>query len=125
MKNKILNRTTVSSRTNWLILKNIISKIIGLEAAIWISALIFLAFINNPGHTHFILCPIKNLGFRFCPGCGLGNSISYLLHGDFYNSFLSHPLGSIALTVLIIRIIHLIKHNWSLYGKYITNNALS
>jgi Protein of unknown function (DUF2752) len=125
LKNKILDRTTAFSRTNWFIQTNNISKIIGLEAAIWISALIFLAFINNPGHTHFTFCPIKNLGFRFCPGCGLGNSISYLLHGDFYNSFLSHPLGSIALAVLIFRIIHLIKHNWSLYGKYITNDALS
>jgi len=100
-------------------------KIIGFEAAIWIGALLYLAFVHNPGETHFVICPFNNLGFDFCPGCGLGNSISMLFQGEIYNSFFSHPLGLLALTVLIIRIIQLIKNNWSIYGKHITTNAVS
>ena len=103
----------------------LLPKIIGLEAAIWIGALLYLAFVYTPGETHFTICPIKNLGFDFCPGCGLGNSISLIFQGEIYNSFLSHPLGILALTVLIIRIIQLIKNNWSNYGKHLTTNALS
>jgi len=101
-----------------------VPKIIGFEAAIWIGALLYLTFIHNPGETHFTICPIKNIGLDFCPGCGLGNSISYILHGDIFKSLLSHPLGLFALLVLILRIFHLIKNNWSSYGKYSTANAL-
>ncbi|MEJ2193504.1 MAG: DUF2752 domain-containing protein [Ignavibacteriaceae bacterium] len=97
----------------------------GIESAIWISGIFFLAFINNPAEVHFTLCPFANLGLEFCPGCGLGNSISYLFHGELSNSFYSHPLGLFALIILITRIIHLIKFNWSGNGKYITTDALS
>jgi hypothetical protein len=100
-------------------------KLIGFEAAIWLGALYYLAFMHIPGETHFTICPINNLGFDFCPGCGLGNSISLIFRGDIYNSLLSHPLGILALTVIIMRIIQLIKNNWSNYGKHLTNNALS
>jgi len=103
----------------------LLPKIIGLEAAIWIGALLYLAFVHTPGETHFTICPIKNLGFDFCPGCGLGNSIFLLFQGEIYNSFLSHPLGILAVTILIIRIIQIIKNNWSNYGKHLTTNALS
>ena len=103
----------------------LLPKIIGLEAAIWIGALLYLAFVHTPGETHFTICPIKNLSFDFCPGCGLGNSIFLIFQGEIYNSFLSHPLGVLALTVLIIRIIQLLKNNWSNYGKHLATNALS
>ena len=118
---KILRFPTYSYFNKLLLLP----RIIGLEAAIWIGALLYLAFLHTPGETHFTICPINNLGFDFCPGCGLGNSISLIFQGEIYNSFLSHPLGLLALTVLIIRIIQLIKNNWSNYGKHITTNALS
>ncbi|UCH66639.1 MAG: DUF2752 domain-containing protein [Ignavibacterium sp.] len=98
---------------------------LGLETALWIGGLLFLAFINNLADVHFTVCPIGNLGLDFCPGCGLGNSISYLFRGDVIGSFNSHPLGLFALIVLLIRIIHLLKFNRSRNGKYITTNALS
>jgi len=110
---------------NYLYKLLLLPRIIGLEAAIWIGALFYLAFGDTPAGTHFTICPINNLGFDFCPGCGLGNSISLIFQGDIYESFLSHPLGLLALTVLIIRIIQLIKNNWRNYGKHITTNALS
>ena len=98
---------------------------LGFESAVWIIGLIFLAFINNPADVHFTLCPFANLGLEFCPGCGLGNSISFLFHGELSNSFSSHPLGSITLIILLTRIIRLFKFNWSRNGKYITIDALS
>lgn len=100
-------------------------KIIGFEAAIWTVALLYLAFINDPATAHFSICPFHILGFGFCPGCGLGNSVSYILHGEILKSFSVHPLGLFALIVLITRIIHLIKINWRRYGEHIAINALS
>lgn len=81
---------------------------LNIELIFWLGALIWL-FFDNPQENHFTLCPIKNLGFSFCPGCGIGHSISFLLHGNLKQSFDSHPLGIIALIVIIQRIITLIK----------------
>lgn len=85
--------------------------IVGLEAFIWICGLFYLILINTPETAHFTICPISNLGFDFCPGCGLGNSISYLFKGNFEASFLSHPLGIFAFLIIVTRIISLIKNN--------------
>lgn len=82
----------------------------------WIVGLIFLAFIPASGSTHFTICPLNNLGFDFCPGCGLGNSITYLFMGDFNSSFQSHPLGVFALVIIILRVISIIKNNWRRYA---------
>ena len=84
-------------------------KRINIELIFWIGGLIYLAFIN-PLETHFSLCPIKNLGFSFCPGCGLGHSISYLFHGQIQESFHHHPLGIFALGVILTRIFRLIRN---------------
>ena len=97
----------------------------GFETAIWVGGLIFFAFINNPTDVHFTICPLTNLGLNICPGCGLGNSISYLFRGDLIASFHSHPFGLFALIILLTRIIYLLKFNWRSNGKYITTNALS
>jgi len=91
-------------------------KIIGFEALIWILGLTYLAFFNFTGTTHFTICPLANLGIDFCPGCGLGNSISYLFKGDFIASFHSHPLGIFALIIITFRIITIIKNNWRRYA---------
>ena len=93
-----------------------IMKLIGLEAAIWILGLVYLIFINNPQSIHFTVCPFANLGIDFCPGCGLGNSISFLFIGDFVSSFQSHPLGVFALIIIISRLISIIKNNWRRYA---------
>src|SRR6478735_5876220 len=81
------------------------------EAAIWISGLVALAFLD-PAHTsHVTICPIALLGFDFCPGCGLGRSISWLFHGSLQDSLRMHPLGIVALSVLVHRIILLTNHH--------------
>jgi hypothetical protein len=84
---------------------------VGFEELVWICGLFYLIFINSPETSHFTICPIANLGFDFCPGCGLGNSISYLFRGDLEASFNSHPFGIFAFLIVIIRIISLIKNN--------------
>jgi hypothetical protein len=92
---------------------------------IWLASLLYLIFIHTPGKIGFTLCPLNNLNLDFCPGCGLGNSISHIFQGEIYNSLIAHPLGIFALVVIIIRIIKITKQNWSHYGKHITVNALS
>ena len=86
------------------------------EAIVWTLALISLA-VYQPTHTHFTLCPIVNAGFDFCPGCGLGRSISHALHGDFVQAFRSHPLGIFAVITLVYRIVSLTLTHNKLYGK--------
>lgn len=81
------------------------------EAFIWIAGLLILFFINPYGGSHFSICPFHNLGFKYCPGCGLGHSISYLFHGDIHNSIECHILGIPAVIILIYRIIYLFKRS--------------
>lgn len=78
------------------------------EVTIWIVALILLGTMS-PENTHASLCPFKAAGLPFCPGCGIGHSISWLFHGDLVASFKAHPLGWFAVIVLIYRIVTLIR----------------
>jgi Protein of unknown function (DUF2752) len=95
-----------------------------LEAFIWIAGLAILYFVHIGENNHFTICPLKNLGFDFCPGCGLGTSIHYLLHFDFVQSFHAHPLGIFAFIVLVHRILVLLhipvlfQNKLSLLNKY-------
>lgn len=98
-----------------------IVKFLDWELIIWIGGLTALAFTNPDSTGHFTLCPFKNLGFHFCPGCGLGHSISLIFHGRFVDSFSAHPLGFLALIILFSRIIKLsfinLKRFRSNYGR--------
>ena len=85
-----------------------------LEAITWAVGLILLSFLD-PHASHFSLCPLKNLGFDFCPGCGLGKSIAYLLDGEIRKSFSTHPLGIFAFVILSLRIFQLTKNHYILY----------
>src|SRR5687768_973620 len=85
------------------------------EALVWIVALTILSFVQ-PSENHFTICPFHHLGLDFCPGCGLGKSISYLLSGDLRESFEAHPLGFFAVLILFHRILQLIKSNYQNYG---------
>lgn len=85
------------------------------ELSVWVVALILLATMNPGTDVHYSFCIFKFLGFKHCPGCGLGHSISYLFHGDIRASFSAHPLGIFALAVILFRIyklssIHIFSH---------------
>jgi hypothetical protein len=92
-----------------------IRKVFSLEAFVWTVSLFYLAFVYDPDTAHFPICPLSNLGFDFCPGCGLGKSISLIFNGDFLNSFKTHPLGLFAILIISHRLITLIKINGRKY----------
>jgi hypothetical protein len=88
-----------------------------LEALAWIVGLLALLFLDPSTESHFTICPLANLGFEFCPGCGLGRSIALLYRGEFLQSFQSHPLGLFAVIILSYRIFQLIKQHIQSHGK--------
>lgn len=81
------------------------------EALIWITGLLMLALYDPGEQDHIAICPLSLLGFEHCPGCGLGRSISLLFHGEWYQSFITHPLGFFAVIILSLRIINLLKNH--------------
>ena len=79
-----------------------------IELLFWVLALVLLAT-ANPHEHHFTLCPLANLGFDWCPGCGLGRSITALFHGNVNASFAQHWLGIPAVLLIANRIYQLAK----------------
>lgn len=77
------------------------------ELVFWISALVLL-FVMVPSTSHFTLCPLANLGLSFCPGCGIGHAVHHAMWFRFSASVAAHPLGILALIIILFRIIKLI-----------------
>ncbi len=80
------------------------------EAVVWLSGFVVLALLS-PYREHYSFCLFHNLGITFCPGCGLGRSISYLLHGDIGSSLRTHLLGIPATAILASRIMVLLSRH--------------
>ncbi len=93
-----------------IIQENQMLKKIPLELLVWTGALLFLAFTKTSGISHASLCPLDILGLDWCPGCGLGRSMRYMLQGDPLGSFNQHWFGIPALIILIYRIIQLLNN---------------
>ncbi len=108
--NQIRPRITFSLREKKTFLISLV-KNLNLEFFIWVAGLIILASLNPDGQTHYTICPLKILGFKYCPGCGLGHSISYLFHGDIRQSFDTHILGIPAVIIISHRIFSLLKES--------------
>jgi hypothetical protein len=66
-----------------------------------------LALMNPGTDIHYSFCFFKFIGIKFCPGCGLGHSISFLFHGNLAASFSAHPLGIFAVIIILFRIYQL------------------
>ncbi|PZX56906.1 uncharacterized protein DUF2752 [Algoriphagus ratkowskyi] len=81
-----------------------------LELIFWIGSLVAVVLLDSQGGTHLSLCPLSQLGFEWCPGCGLGRSMSLLVRGDFQASWDMHPLASLAYVVIIYRIWQLLRN---------------
>jgi len=96
-------------------MKRIINFVTGynFEPFIWLGGLIYL-YLINPVTTHFSFCPFKYLGIDFCPGCGLGRSIHYLMHFDVQKSIECHPLGIFAFVILLYRIFTIFRNQYKL-----------
>ncbi|MBN8546629.1 MAG: DUF2752 domain-containing protein [Ignavibacteria bacterium] len=77
------------------------------EVTIWVAAIFYLFFYDPFKESDFTFCIYSNLGFEYCPGCGLGRSVSYLLHGEPGLSWETHKLGLLALPMLLYRIVQI------------------
>lgn len=77
------------------------------ELLFWIGTLIFLGITASPA-SHFSFCLIKLSGIPWCPGCGIGHAIGYLLQGHLRLSWEAHVLGIPALLVILNRIYNLL-----------------
>lgn len=90
-----------------------------LELIFWLTGLIYLISIN-PTNDHFTFCPLNQIGTDWCPGCGLGKSLSFIFHFDLSQSIKTHPLGIFALIIIIHRILTLTKNfRRELYDKHL------
>jgi hypothetical protein len=78
------------------------------EETLWLAGLLWLALVAPTGPTHFTLCIFRLLDLPFCPGCGLGHSISFLFRGEIGKSLEAHYLGIPALLMLLYRIVYLL-----------------
>ena len=90
------------------------------EAGFWILSLFFLAY-TDPLQSHFTLCPLHIMGITWCPGCGFGHAISFLLHGQITASIHAHPLGIFGFLIIIARIITIFKNRYA-FLKQISQN---
>ncbi|HEY1114002.1 MAG TPA: DUF2752 domain-containing protein [Chitinophagaceae bacterium] len=63
-----------------------------LEPLAWTGALLVLFFLD-PAKEGPSLCLGRLLGGEGCPGCGIGHSIHYALHGAIRRSVEEHILG--------------------------------
>lgn len=91
-----------------------------LELVFWVVALAMLAAAEplQYGHAnHFKLCPLAAMGLEWCPGCGIGRSITHLFHGNIVESWRQHWFGVPALLILIYRIGTLGNANFRNYKK--------
>jgi len=84
---------------------------IDLEAVFWITGLLGLAIARPDVDDHYTLCVFKRMGFKRCPGCGLGRSISYLVRGHVRDSLKAHPLAIFATIVIMRRIVFLLRRS--------------
>lgn len=121
MKNYLSNIKSFSEFISIKLLS--VYKLFGFEGIVWTSSLIFLAFINDPHQSHFTICPLANAGFEYCPGCGLGNSVSLILHGHIPDSVDVHLLGIPALIIILFRIIQLIRINYHIHFKILSKGV--
>jgi hypothetical protein len=88
-----------------------------MELIIWPTALTLLFFMDPHAVNGQTLCLVKKIGLTWCPGCGLGHSISFFLHGEWRASLKSHPLGPFAIVVLAYRTFELARLQWQSFAK--------
>lgn len=94
---------------------NSLYKLIGLEGLVWLTSIVYLFTLSDYDSHHFTICPLSNLGIDFCPGCGLGRSVSMVLHGHFIESFDYHWFGIPATLIILFRIFQVVRDNLNLY----------
>lgn len=82
-----------------------------LEWVVLAGGLLLLMFMDPENPSGGSLCLFEWFQI-YCPGEGLGRSISYLFRGMFTDAWQSNPAGFIAMPVLFARIIQLVVRNF-------------
>ena len=90
---------------------------VNIELIVWPTALMLLFLMDPHQHNGESLCMLKRMKLPWCPGCGLGHSISFLLHGKWNAALKSHPLGPFAVLILTYRTIQLAKLQWQSFAE--------
>ncbi len=79
------------------------------EAVVWTAGLVALACTNPEAEGLIEACLSKVLWGISCPGCGLGHAVAYLFRGEVVLSFQTHPLGPLAVVILVGRVVGLVR----------------
>ncbi|WP_440999026.1 DUF2752 domain-containing protein [Fodinibius sp. SL11] len=87
------------------------------ELAAFSVGLLLLALMDPDTASGPGLCLLENLNFPYCPGDGLGHSVSYIFRGEFNNALEANILGPFALIVLSGRILYLFSQNHFNHNK--------
>lgn len=74
--------------------------------------LLLLAMMDPEAANGPSLCLFDFMGISFCPGDGLGHSISYIFKGQFNNAMESNVLGPLAIVIIGGRIVQLFLKNY-------------
>jgi len=98
-------------------------KLFDLEAFIWISGIIILAFSDPYNEAHFTLFPPTLLFDIKSPGYNLGHSISHFFHGNILLSLQTHPLGIIAVLILLYRSFYIVRRSYLIHKKKENDNG--
>jgi hypothetical protein len=80
-----------------------------------LAALLIAAAFINPYTEGTTFCLIERAGIDFCPGNGLGRSISLAYRGEFTDSFRMHPVGMAAVLIIMVRITSILRRNVKQY----------
>ena len=75
---------------------------------------LLLAATIVPGTDEPTFCLFNRSGIDFCPGCGLGRSVSLAFRGQLTASMQMHPAGILAIFILLYRIVSIIIRNHNL-----------
>lgn len=74
------------------------------------SGLLLMALLN-PFSEAESLCILSRLGFDFCPGCGLGTSVSHIFRGEIAASMQANPVGLFAVLIIPARVFSILLRN--------------
>jgi len=88
-----------------------------MEWIFWLGALVMMAMMD-PTVQGTSLCLFEAVGFPFCPGHGLAHSIAFTFRGQWMQALHAHPLGPVAILILVGRI-------FRLWGKAIRQTNLN
>ena len=83
------------------------------EALFWFSGLLAIAVGDPHSEGLFSVCPFDAVGswvgLSFCPGCGLGHAVGFLVRGQLAESLTAHPLAIPAVLTLTLHIRRLLS----------------